>query len=572
MAINLANPIFVGKGGVNYFPGGDAINSGHGIRVFEAHPSVDCLIENVRFHVIDDLATDDITVSLYGSANGSYTAIASNVSLRYNSQLFVGGTISVIDESTSIWIAGSTAGCFDSLYAKVNDAGLGKVQVIIDYEIFSSSTTYGGNQTPDYADTVDQTDNGLYMVENTTAAGKFEIFDNDLIGTSNQSWTASGTAASYISPSSGSISLVNGYGGVTFNTSSTGGATYTGTLTNSTTGGTTSFTVGPPQENFAMTTVYFTVAQGLSNNYASTAHRFGPPLASVQSWMTGTSNGSPGYSWASDTANLNVPTDGYQVLRIPKTATYRIRAKGAHSGYTDSYSGSITRPATIVQADFNLTKDNYLIIAVGQGVPVYGGDHCNGGAGASWVAHNTTNTIAGSECLIVAGGGPAGTSDGSIKSDPPISLSRSVSLPNGTATGNETDGWNVSSYGGNIATSGNSRSGSWLSSYTDSYGWTTGGFLSGNLIGGGRSNSTAGYGGFGGGGTGVDESGAGSGGFSGSYGTDNTAINGVGTSFCSTNFSASNTTCSLASISSNFQNTDYKSEDQFQGVVTITQL
>ena len=84
--------------------------------------------------------------------------------------------------------------------------------------------------------------------------------------------------------------------------------------------------------------------------------------------------------------------------------------------------------ATIVQADFTLTKNNYLIIAVGQGVPVFAGDHCNGGAGASWVAHNTSASIAGSTCLLVAGGGPAATSDGQIKQDPPTTLSNSVSI------------------------------------------------------------------------------------------------------------------------------------------------
>lgn len=576
MAVNIASPAWVGKGGVTYYPGGDCLNQtisgGHGIKVLQASTGVDLLVENVRFQVIDANASNDIKVSLYGKTVGqinNYIPIAENVSLDYNT-ITVGGCISVIDESTSIWVLDNVAFHVNSLYAKVNDEGLGKVQVIIDYEIYANSSANGLALTSDYSDTIDQTDNDLYLLENTTAAGKFETFDNDAT-TATYSWSSSGLAASYITPNSGTISVVNGYGGVTFNTSSTGGATYTGLLTNNTTGGTTTFSVGPLQENFAMTTVYFTVAQTLTDSYNATTHRFGPTQTQVQTWMTGTSNGSPGYSWASDTANLSVPTDGYQIWRIPKTATYRIRAKGAHAGYTDSYS-VVTEPATIVQSDFNLTKNNYLIIAVGQGVPVYFGDHCNGGAGATWVAHNTSASISGSECLIVAGGGPAGSSDGSAKSDPPISLSRSVSLPNGTATGNETDGWNVSSYGGNIATSGLSRSGSWLSSYTDAYGFTTGGFLSGDLIGGGRNNSTAGYGGFGGGGTGVDESGAGSGGFSGSYGTDNTGINGVGTSFCSTNFSASGSSCVLASVSTIFQNTDYKSEDQFQGVVTITQL
>lgn len=569
MAINLANPTYVGKGGVNYFPGGDAINSGHGIRVFEAHSGVDCLIENVRFQVVNVQATNDITVSLYGSANGTYTAIASNVALRYNSSEY-GGAISVIDESTSIWITNQVAGCFDSLYAKVNDAGLGKVQVIIDYEIFANSSANGLAQTPDYADSVDQTDDGLYLIENTTSAGKFEIFDNDNKA-AVQSWTSSGTAASYITPSSGSITLIDGYGSVTFNTSSTSGNTYTGTLTNSATGGTTSFTVGPAQEHFAMPgPVYFTVAQALTNASSSSDHRTGPTSAEAIAWMTGTSSGSPGYSWASDSANFSVPVQGYQIMRIPKTATYRIRAKGAHSGYTDSYTGQVTRPATIVQADFALTKGNYLVIAVGQGVPVYSGDHCNGGAGASWVAHNTAAQISGSECLLVAGGGPAATSDGSTKLDPPTSLSRSVSIS--SATGNETDGRNVTSYSGNIATSGSARSGSWLSSYTDTYGYLNGGFLTGNLVGGGRDNSTAGWGAFGGGSTGDDEAGAGSGGFSGSYGTDNTSVNGIGTSFVSTNFSAANSSCSLSTITTVYQATDYKSELQFQGVVSVEQL
>lgn len=368
----------------------------------------------------------------------------------------------------------------------------------------------------------------------------------------------------------GTLSIVNGYAGVTFNTLSTSGNVYTGTLTNSSTGGTTSFSVGPAQENFAMSTVYFSVARSLSSSTSSTAHRFGPTLAEVQAWMTGTTSGGGGYSWASNTTELNVPTQGYQIMRIPKDGTYRIRAKGGHSGYTDSYTQSITRPATIVQADFTLTKNNYLIIAVGQGVPVFAGDHCNGGAGASWVAHNTSASIAGSTCLLVAGGGPAATSDGQIKQDPPTTLSNSVSIA--SANGQETAGHNVTSLGGFTANAGASRSGSWLNAAPAAYGFTTGGFLTGDLVGGGRNNNTAGYGAFGAGGTGVDEFGAGSGGFSGSYGTDNISINGVGTSFVSTDFSAANRTCTLATITATWQNTDYKSEDQFQGVVSVEQL
>lgn len=387
-----------------------------------------------------------------------------------------------------------------------------------------------------------------------------DLFESQNVSGS-YNWSLSGTTTN-ISPTSGTVTITNGHGSIDF---TIGSPASTETCTFATSGNEFTSTLNLVAQLYSMTDVYFTVCQALVNNATNASHQTGPTLAEVQAWMTGTSNGGQGYTWASNTSYLDVPVQGYQRWQVPSTGTYRIRAKGARAGYTDTYS-TTTEPSNTVQADFSLTLGDYLIIAVGQGVPVYTGDHCNGGAGATWVAKGSN--ISTSECLLVAAGGPAGTSDGQAKADPPTALTRSVNVSG--AVGTETDGINVTNYGGNSANTGNARSGSWLANGSATNTQNGGGFRTLNLVGGNYSNTTAGNGGFGGGSGGFDESGAGSGGFSGSYGTDNISSNGVGTSFIAS--SGTNAFCTLSDTSTSFQSTDWKSESQFQGMVKITKL
>ena len=88
------------------------------------------------------------------------------------------------------------------------------------------------------------------------------------------------------------------------------------------------------------------------------------------------------------------------------------------------------------------------------------------------------------------------------------------------------------------------------------------------MKGGIRSNSTAGNGGFGGGSGGEDESGSAGGGFTGAHGTDNSNVTGHGSSFVNDN-NQGNVSVALAQATTTFQNTDYTSEDQYQGWVKI---
>ena len=535
------------------------LNSGYGILLFDANNvNVSCNIKDIRAKLLDNTVSG-AKVSLHANDGFNYFTIAKNIPIN-SGGLYNGQTVSLIEESTAIWLSNAPlfpgAGEIQNLYAEVNSVGKGKTHFEVDYELFWQNSTNPPtlNHNQRYVQsTIDLSTPSTYTLD---------LFESQKVSGS-YSWSLSGTTSN-ISPTSGTVTFTNGHGSIDF---TVGSVTSTETCTFATSGNefTSTLNLVYVAELYSMTDVYFTVCQALVNTATNTSHQTGPTLAEVQSWMTGTSNGGQGYTWASNTSYLDVPVQGYQRWQVPATGTYRIRAKGARAGYTDSYS-TTTEPSNTVQADFSLTMGDYLIIAVGQGVPVYSGDHCNGGAGATWVAKGSN--ISTSECLLVAAGGPAGTSDGSAKADPPTSLSRSVNVSG--AVGTETDGINVTTYGGNSANTGGARSGSWLANGSNTNTQNGGGFRTSNLVGGNYSNNTAGNGGFGGGSGGFDEQGAGSGGFSGSYGTDNTALNGVGTSFIAS--SGTNASCTLSDTSTSFQSTDWKSESQFQGMVKITKL
>ena len=175
-------------------------------------------------------------------------------------------------------------------------------------------------------------------------------------------------------------------------------------------------------ELYSFTSAFFTVSRALTDSPKFDTHRFGPTQTQVRAWLSGTSNGGGGHSWAN--TYVDCPQDGYQRWTIPKTGKYRITAKGGGSGFTDT-PDDYMRGVKVI-ADFNLTKDEKLILAAGQGVPDYDGDHCNGGGGASWVMSGSDYATA--IPLIVANGAGGDTSDGSAKGQANVTLGSSIAV------------------------------------------------------------------------------------------------------------------------------------------------
>ena len=328
---------------------------------------------------------------------------------------------------------------------------------------------------------------------------------------------------------------------------------------------------------YTFTSAYFTVSQALTDDTTSQEHRFGPSQAEVRGWLSGTANGGGGHDWA-DTY-VDCPQDGYQRWQVPKTGKYTITAKGGGAGQCQqSYIGRGVK----VIADFNLTKGDYLILAAGQGVPDdLNSDSCNGGGGATWVMSGSNYATA--IPLIVANGAGGDSSDGVAKQQPNIVLGSSFTVTptaaqgGGSAvTGKQTQPILSNVYsslafglGDNDTTQPNSAG--WLTDGADVPGETPG--IGGHcfrtdLIGGTRSDSSAGYGGFGGGSGGQDEEGNAGGGFTGAHGNDNNEKTGHGSTFVNDN-NEGNVSVQLAQATTTYQNSDYTSEDQYQGWIKI---
>ena len=330
--------------------------------------------------------------------------------------------------------------------------------------------------------------------------------------------------------------------------------------------------VEPEEELYSFTSAFFTVSRALTDSPTSDTHRFGPTQTQVRAWLSGSSNGGGSHSWAN--TYVDCPQDGYQRWTIPKSGTYRITAKGGGSGHTDSPDDYMLGVKVI--ADFNLTGGEKLILAAGQGVPDYDGDHCNGGGGASWVMSGNDYTTA--IPLIVANGAGGDTSDGTAKGQANVTLGNSITVTptSGEGGGSAVTGKQTTPINSNATAGRGSQntsqpnSGGWLSDGGDageSVSVGGHGFRS-DLKGGIRNNNTAGNGGFGGGSGGEDESGSAGGGFTGAYGTDNNNITGHGSSFVNDD-NEGNVSVALAQATTTFQNTDYTSEDQYQGWIKI---
>lgn len=264
--------------------------------------------------------------------------------------------------------------------------------------------------------------------------------------------------------------------------------------------------------------------------YAFTAHTFtnagatgriGPNISQLQTSYSSA-------SWAQNTNNLTISTQGIQLWTVPATGSYTIICAGARGAGAGSYNGG---NGALIRGDFNLTQGNVIAIVVGQ-EGIFGPDSGGGGGGGSFVWINNNSSL-----LIVAGGGGGGGHDvgfgggGSTTTTPANGGGsgnggfQGIGLGGngGQLTGVNQD-WNDAAGGGG-GWSGNGANGNAVGA-SDRIGYGGMG-RSGNFIGGYHgavvTNGGAGNGGFGGGGGsgGNGNSGGGGGGYTGGGGGNN---------------------------------------------------
>lgn len=314
-------------------------------------------------------------------------------------------------------------------------------------------------------------------------------------------------------------------------------------------------------------------------------------------------------AWASNTTNFSLQDsrNGYQLWRIPQTATYRIECAGAQGGISSTIAPlNVPGRGAIVRGDISLTQGQYLLIIVGQQAVDSAGTATSqgGGGGGTFVSLTTTGTGQGS--LLMAAGGGAGIYSTLLNNDFSL-LDGAMSMKprnqyptastgtdgtwiyNGDGQGGDTwdagggAGWNSggnvggqqgTGTGVNFTTGGNSTPlGCFGRSYAD--GWI-----------GGTNNATAGSnlwgeGGFGGGGgghTGANGAGGGGGytGGRGGGGTGNEHASGWGGGSyilpTATNVATSNGTWEGSSSFNGQGIVNLSSWRTAEGYVTITKL
>ncbi len=329
----------------------------------------------------------------------------------------------------------------------------------------------------------------------------------------------------------------------------------------------------------------FTVSRTLNNSASGNDHSTGPTQTQVRNWLSGTSNGGPNWSY---TNYVDVPVQGYQRWTVGQQGVYEITARGAGGGGTDSNPSFHDGRGQIAKGRFSLSVGDVLIIVVGQGAPDFVGDHCNGAGGGSFVAFGSNYTTA--VPLLVGAGSSGDTSDGGGNNPSITSTSRTVTDPSGNNhTGLTTTP--VSFNANNFGTWGYSHNpvgasdktvggGFWGSSPTAGQVNQHGETFSEGLVGGTRSNNTAGYGGFGGGSGGFDEKGNSAGGFTTGESHDGpgSAAGGWINTGHSKFVSSSATGFSLKPVAQNsstsnvWQTTDFTSDAQLNGSVIVKRI
>jgi len=137
MAINKKDPLLKSiKENIIAFPGisDPALNSGNGILLFDANNSnVSCHIHDIRAKLLDNTVSG-VKISLNCFDGLNYFSIAKNIPVNSGAK-YVGQTVSLINESTSIWLSNSLYE-IQKLFAEVNSPGFGVTSFEIDYELF----------------------------------------------------------------------------------------------------------------------------------------------------------------------------------------------------------------------------------------------------------------------------------------------------------------------------------------------------------------------------------------------------------------------------------------------------
>lgn len=235
MPINIKSPANVQKNNLMVFPAGEVVGD-HGHLIYKnTNANLLSKIENIRVHLLDTTLVD-AKASLYGYNGTSYFAIAENISLNFDGA-DDGYVATIIDESTPLWLE-NTGSQIHSLYGKVTNNASGKTQFIIDFEQYSDVSTFPINNTTEH-DAASSTASTFEFLQNQNNQ-KWEVFDNDLPDGS-VTFTVTGGGASYVSPTSGTINITNGYGFQNFNVSSVP-SSQTGTITASN-GASTNFNI-----------------------------------------------------------------------------------------------------------------------------------------------------------------------------------------------------------------------------------------------------------------------------------------------------------------------------------------
>jgi hypothetical protein len=137
--------------------------------------------------------------------------------------------------------------------------------------------------------------------------------------------------------------------------------------------------------------------------YTFTTHTFttagkigpiGPTLAEVRQAYSGV-------TWAQNNAYLNMTTQGIQKWKVPKSGTYKIRAKGAGSGDDGQRPVDYLSKGRDIEVTLSLQVGEVISILVGQ-VAKWGSNHSKGGSGGTFVVRGD---ISNPNPILVAGGG-----------------------------------------------------------------------------------------------------------------------------------------------------------------------
>jgi hypothetical protein len=159
---------------------------------------------------------------------------------------------------------------------------------------------------------------------------------------------------------------------------------------------------------------------------------FGPTLVEVRTAYSGV-------YWAQNNEFLNMTTQGIQLWKVPKSGTYKIRAKGAGGGGQYTWSFNFSRGRDI-EVTVSLTRGEIIYILVGQvaRMGLYG---CAGGGGGTFVVKGDMSNP---NPILVAGGG-GGLGDKKSYNYGIDLNSRSDAAPLNTTNGN--DGCGLNTYG-----------------------------------------------------------------------------------------------------------------------------